>query len=300
MEANPGTKTVTYPLTSVNSLPGEPARTGYYFSHWNTKPDGSGATFTDTTPVNIGLTVYAQWEFILTYIITFDKNHEDADGWIEPNPMNKLVTSPETNVDLLPTPPTRNHYTFIGWNTQRDGLGTTFTSATEVTESIIVYAKWQGETYRVTFEKTIRGEISGNRATADSGCVVYVINSGTFTMSGGQISGNTTDKGSGGGVYVGTGCTFTMSGGTIYGNKTSEIGGGGVYIDNTTFIKTGGIITGYADDPVNGNVVKNSSGVVLNNYGHAVYVYGSPEKRRETTAGSDVNLDSSVPGTAGG
>jgi len=123
-----------------------------------------------------------------------------------------------------------------------------------------------------------------------------------FTMSGGTISGNTASS-DGGGVWVGTGGHFTMSGGAISGNTTSSKGGG-VYVDNKgTFTKSGGgTITGYANDPVNGNVVKNASGVVQSNNGHAVYVYVSSNsaKRRETTAGSGVNLDSSKSGAAGG
>jgi hypothetical protein len=50
-----------------------------------------------------------------------------------------------------------------------------------------------------------------------------------------------------------------------------------------------GTITGYASDRVNGNVVKNSSGTVQSNSGHAVYV-SSGSKRRETTAGPGVDL----------
>jgi len=117
---------------------------------------------------------------------------------------------------------------------------------------------------------------------------------GIFIMNEGKITGNTAN--SGGGVYVNFG-TFTMSGGEITGNTASSYGGG-VYVNNGTFTKSGGgTITGYAGDTVNGNVVKNSSGVVQNNRGHAVYV---DSKRRETTAGPTVNLDSSKSGAAGG
>jgi hypothetical protein len=94
-----------------------------------------------------------------------------------------------------------------------------------------------------------------------------------------------------------------MSGGTISGNSSSSRSsyGGGVYVNGSgTFTKTGGTITGYADDTVNGNVVKNDSGVVQNNQGHAVYVRSNTLKRRESTAGPGVNLDSSVSGAAGG
>jgi hypothetical protein len=67
-----------------------------------------------------------------------------------------------------------------------------------------------------------------------------------------------------------------------------------VYVSNGTFTKqSGGTIYG-----------SNASGSLKNtatdgdNYGHAVYV--SSTKRRNTTAGVNVNLDSSVSGAAGG
>ena len=67
-----------------------------------------------------------------------------------------------------------------------------------------------------------------------------------------------------------------------------------------TFTKTGGVITGYANDPINGNVVTEYNyGTILDNQGHAVFVE-SGSKRRESTAGPDDNLDSSVAGSAGG
>jgi hypothetical protein len=43
---------------------------------------------------------------------------------------------------------------------------------------------------------------------------------------------------------------------------------------------------------VNGNVTKNSSGVVQNNNGHAVYVASS--KRRETTASQTDEIDTTT------
>jgi len=157
------------------------------------------------------------------------------------------------------------------------------------------------------------GKISGNTVSSTNsssyGGGVYVGKNATFTMSGGEISGNTvssTNSSSyGGGVYVGENATFTMSGGEISGNTVSYTGssyygggyGGGVYVSSGTFTKTGGTITGYASDTVNGNVVRDSS--VVNNRGHAVYI-NSSSRRRETTAGPDDNLDSTKSGTAGG
>jgi hypothetical protein len=92
-----------------------------------------------------------------------------------------------------------------------------------------------------------------------------------------------------------------MNGGEIT-NNTAQGAGGGVYIaDGGTFTKSGGIITGYADDTENGNTCKNSSNNIVNLRGHAV-IYRSTTniKVRDSTAGPLVNMDSSVSGTAGG
>ena len=139
------------------------------------------------------------------------------------------------------------------------------------------------------------GEISGN-----TGNGVYV--STVFTMSGGEISGNT-----GGGVYLGGrydndnkwySGTFTMSGGEISGNTADSYWssggsvGGGVYVDWGTFSKTGGTIYGYTAGDSKSNVVKDESGNIVNDRGHAVYAHDGGEviKRRETTAGPGVDL----------
>ena len=45
-------------LTS-QSMPENPTKSGYTFKEWNTKQDGTGTTFTNTTPVDNDLTVYA-------------------------------------------------------------------------------------------------------------------------------------------------------------------------------------------------------------------------------------------------
>jgi hypothetical protein len=152
------------------------------------------------------------------------------------------------------------------------------------------------------------GEISGNTGGWGGGGVYvggYQDNLGTFTMESGEISGNIANV-RGGGVYVSEYGTFTMNNGEISGNTTTDsanstYGGGGVYVGlYGTFTKSNGTIYGYsAGDTINSNVVKNSSGTVMSNKGHAVLV-SSNDKRRETTAGPEVNLDSSKAGAEGG
>jgi len=121
------------------------------------------------------------------------------------------------------------------------------------------------------------GTISGNIVSGHGGGV-YV--NGTFTMNGGTISANIAQK-SGGGVYSMK--TFTQKNGTISGNTAIE-SGGGVYVNGGKFIKSGGTITGYANDnSLNGNVVKDNSNVVQNGKGHAVYAAGGTEEIEVTT-----------------
>jgi hypothetical protein len=131
------------------------------------------------------------------------------------------------------------------------------------------------------------GTISGN--TAFNGGGVNVNGSdGTFIMNGGTISGNTAPFG--GGVYVGA--MFTMNGGAISGN-TASYNGGGVFVGSEgTFIKqSGGAIYGSDASSSLKNTAESDS------YGHAVYVGTSPAKKRNTTAGSGVMLNS---GSSGG
>jgi hypothetical protein len=120
------------------------------------------------------------------------------------------------------------------------------------------------------------GTISDNSSPVGGG---VSIGGGIFTMSDGTISGNSSSHG--GGVYIGGGI-FTMSGGTISGNSSSY--GGGVFVASTAvFTKTGGTIDG-----------TNSA-----DEGRVAYV-SSGSKKRNTTAGPGVNMDSSIAGSAGG
>jgi len=125
------------------------------------------------------------------------------------------------------------------------------------------------------------GTISENRAQWRGGGVH--IWGGTVTIHSGTISKNTAEGG--GGVHIHEG-TLIMRGGTISGNVATSFGGG--VSSNYYFTKTGGTITGYKSDPINGNVVKDEDGNVLARKGHAIYL--NDNKRKETTAGPEVNF----------
>jgi uncharacterized repeat protein (TIGR02543 family) len=147
-EATPASKTVTYPVTTVGTLPAPPTRNGHTFTGWNAVSGGGGTAFIASTPVTANITVYAQWQ-PNSWTVTFDKNGGDT----EANPISKTVTYPATTVGTLPAPPTRNGHTFTGWNTVSGGGGTAFIASTPVTANITVYAQWQINAWTVTFDK---------------------------------------------------------------------------------------------------------------------------------------------------
>ncbi|MEZ7821021.1 MAG: InlB B-repeat-containing protein [Patescibacteria group bacterium] len=60
-EANPTTKTVTVPSTTVGSLPTAPTKTGYTFGGWWTETNGGGTEFIASTTVSGNITVHAKW-----------------------------------------------------------------------------------------------------------------------------------------------------------------------------------------------------------------------------------------------
>jgi hypothetical protein len=125
------------------------------------------------------------------------------------------------------------------------------------------------------------GIINGN--TAEYGGGVYISGSGArFIMEGGTISGNTASV-SGGGVYIsGAGAEFTMNGNAAIRGNTAK-SGGGVYVDSGRFIKNGGVI-----DSSN-----------LSPDGNLVFIYDG-NKKRKSTAGQGVNLDSADSERTGG
>lgn len=129
--------------------------------------------------------------------------------------------------------------------------------------------------------------MSGGAISDNKGRGVYV-SSGAFRMTGGIISGNT-DK-EGGGVYV-YGGTFRMTGGTISGN-TANYGGGVFILVYGSFAKMGGTIDD-TNSAENGKVVCYGYYTIDN---HEVRI----TKKRNTAAGTSVNMDSGVDGSQGG
>jgi rhamnogalacturonan endolyase len=139
---NTDSKTVIYG-EAVGTLP-LPTRSGYPFAAWNTEQDGSGDTYTESTPyaANGNLTLYAQWS---TYTVRFAAGSSNT---IPPQiiPEGGKVTRPED--------PTLFGYLFTGWvygNTLWD-------FDTPVYADMTLSAQWV-DVHRVTFTGESIGSI---------------------------------------------------------------------------------------------------------------------------------------------
>jgi len=128
-------------------------RIGYSFNGWNTAANGTGIPRPTGTTFSItgNTTLYAQWTAIL-YTVTYSGNNNT--GGTAPSDASSPYTYLNTvtvknNTGTL----TRTGYTFSGWNTAANGLGTTRAEGTtfNISTSTTLYAKWAAILYTVTF-----------------------------------------------------------------------------------------------------------------------------------------------------
>jgi uncharacterized repeat protein (TIGR02543 family) len=148
--------------TSLATNSGTLTRTNYTFSGWNTAANGGGTSYAAGATgvyVNKDTTLYAQWSSTITYN---GNGYTSAVGTI---PAATTVIG-SANVTLAaPTTLLRSNYTFAGWNTQADGLGTSYASGLTTyapNGNITLYARW---TATITFDAN---GATGSPATSSS------------------------------------------------------------------------------------------------------------------------------------
>ncbi len=140
-------KTCTYGKT-YNVAKNAYKRTGYTFTGWNTKKDGSGTKYkanqeitnlrkADGSVVNL----YAQWK-VNKYIIVFRPNGGSGD-------MKNKYCKYDTKYTLPANNFSRDGYVFVGWSTSENG-NTKYKNKASVSKlrsgdgaTITLYAKWK-------------------------------------------------------------------------------------------------------------------------------------------------------------
>lgn len=129
------------PSGTLATRPDAPAATpGYTFDGWN-KADGTAWDYA-SDKVTDNITLYAKWA-ANTYTITFD-----TAGGSEIAP----ITQEYGTVITAPEAPTREGYTFIGWDKE---IPTTMPA-----ENMTVTAQWEINRYTITFDTAGGSEIT--------------------------------------------------------------------------------------------------------------------------------------------
>ena len=143
------------------------SKSGYHFSGWNTKADGSGISYYDKQSVKnltatdgSTVTLYAQWS-TNSYTIAFDGNGNT--GGITSSMTMKFDVAKNLNKNGY----TRTGYTFSKWNTKANGSGTNYTNQQSVKNlttvnggAVYLYAQWTPINYTIKF--------NGNGSTGGS------------------------------------------------------------------------------------------------------------------------------------
>lgn len=118
----------------------EPTHSGPYgFIGWNTESNGAGSFYTENTVYKFkdDFIVYAAWEEVDVFTITFDANGGVLSG------SNSQDIAYGKKLGELPIP-TRSGYVFVGWNDKKNGSGITYDEHTLYTRLVntTLYAQW--------------------------------------------------------------------------------------------------------------------------------------------------------------
>ena len=150
-------------------------KTGYTFSKWTTKKDGSGTSYKDQksvsnlTATNGGtVTLYAQWT-ANTYTVSYDGNGASAGSTASTSHTYDQAKNLAANGF------SRAGYTFAGWSTEKDGSGTTYTDKQSVSnlttqngDTVTLYAQWTAGSNKITYDPNGGSSVGEQTYTTDA------------------------------------------------------------------------------------------------------------------------------------
>ncbi len=203
-EISEGLKTqVSYPYASGSEtkvLANQFNRIGYSFAGWNTSPNGGGTGYNAEEPITVDkdITLYAQWT-PNTYTVRYDAN-----GGTGSMAEQNFIWGTQQN--LTANTFTRIGYTFTKWNTEPNGIGTSYTDgrligdlSSELDNVVTLYAQWTPNTYTVRFDANGgTGSMADQEFTYDEAQKLKAI---AYTQTGFSFEGWNTNKDGSGTFY---------------------------------------------------------------------------------------------------
>jgi uncharacterized repeat protein (TIGR02543 family) len=149
-------------------------KSGFAFAGWSESQSGSGTSYSqyDTFTINADKRLYAKWA--PTYTVTYDDN-DSTTGSVPVDTARYIAGSTVTvlgNTGSL----VQTNSSFSGWNTQSDGLGTSYSigpppATFTINANVTLYAKWT--LLNVPLPPTALSSVGGDQAA-------YIL----FTQSG--------------------------------------------------------------------------------------------------------------------
>ena len=234
---------------AIGELP-TPLRDGYRFLGWFSDDTEQATEVTDETIFNTTTSIYARWEEILNYKITYDA----MEGTVSPEYKEVEIDTAAGELAI----PEKENQIFVGWFTDNIDFTTEITDETIITDDITVYAKWVDETYVACIGSTCYTSL----ATA----VDNVPTTGTITSI--KLIQNTTVTSK---ITIAStkNIELNLQTFTITSSATSTFENSG-----TLHIKNGEIISS-SSDTTNGNVIKNLRNATLNISGGTIKCTGT-------------------------
>ena len=203
---------------------GSLTRSGYTFAGWNTASVGTGTDYAAGSTIAFPsagqtTTLYAQWTPVL-----YSLNYNANGGTNAPASTTQQASSSVT-LPAAGSSPTRDGYTFAGWNTLANGSGSNYLAGASFTmpaANTTLYAKWTAINYNVTYNANAPQGQSATGSQSDTanytlGAQITVASKGTLDVAGYRFVGwNTSANGTGTDYAVGQTFNMPLNGITLY------------------------------------------------------------------------------------
>lgn len=209
------------PVVVLGNL-GSLVKSGWALSVWNTQPNGLGTSYKSGATLTMGgadVTLYAVW--VPAYGVTYLANGATGNP---PSDPNAYLSGEQATILGNSNNMQKTGFNFVGWNTQSDGTGTSYTQGGKLafaSADVVLYAKWLSEsvqTYLVTYNG---GSADSGSAPADStnyqaGSLVTVQGAGSLVKANNVLKEWNTAPGGGGTPYQPGGSFTIASNTTLY------------------------------------------------------------------------------------
>lgn len=190
----PSSQTKTYG-TDLTLSSTKPTRTGYTFTGWNTKADGTGTSYASGAKytANSAVTLYAQWGKV-SYTLTYNAN-----GGVDA----PTSQSGATSYTVSSIKPTRSGYTLLGWSESSSATSASYVAGDtiNISANTILYAVWQKN---VVVEETPAIKIRNNPGSRaiNHGEILHVVAETQNMPEGAKISWRISNDSTGVNGYI--------------------------------------------------------------------------------------------------